>query len=148
MKSSRFGGENDAGLVMPPEEEQRPLSAEELSLVRRWIDAGAAWPAEADPAGPNPAGGHWAFQPVRRPDPPVVNDEGWGRTPLDAFVFAKLAEQHLSPSREATRLELVRRATFDLTGLPPTPEEVQQFLDDDSPRAYEHLIDRLLASFE
>jgi len=141
-------GEGDSGVVMPPEEEQRPLSQQELALVKKWLNTGAHWPDGADTTVTDPAKAtnHWAFQPVHRPTPPVVNDEGWGRTPIDAFVFAKLGEKGLSPSREASRLELVRRATYDLTGLPPSPEEVEQFLTDDSPQAYEHLLDRLLGS--
>ncbi len=141
-------GEGDSGIVMPPEEEQRPLSAQEIALVKKWIEAGAVWPDGADTTVTDPAqaAAHWSFQPVHRPDPPAVNDEGWGRTPVDAFIFAKFSEKGLSPSREASRLELIRRATYDLTGLPPTPEEVEQFLADDSPQAYEHLLDRLLAS--
>src|SRR5712691_333061 len=89
---------------------------------------------------------YWAFQPVRRPKPPQVASEQWTRNPIDRFVLAQLEEEGLAPAREADKLTLLRRATFDLTGLPPTPQEVRAFLADKSPVAYEMLIDRLLAS--
>src|SRR5579859_1425140 len=91
-------------------------------------------------------GEYWAFKPVTRPELPATSDNGWSRNPIDRFVLAKLDEQHLKPAREADKLTLIRRATFDLTGLPPTPQEVRAFLTDKSPVAYEKLIDRLLAS--
>ena len=127
--------------------------------MRRWIDQGAPWPSvpggadddspkpadEASSAGKTPLSEHWAFQPVRRVKPPVSRDS-WVDTPIDAFVLAKLQQHHLSPNPEASRIELIRRVTFDLIGLPPTPEAVQTFLNDKSDDAYEHLVDRLLES--
>jgi hypothetical protein len=89
---------------------------------------------------------HWAFQPVRRPALPAVRDGAWPRTSVDRFILARLEEKGLTPSPPADRRTLIRRATFDLTGLPPTPEEVAAFEADPSPDAYERLIDRLLAS--
>jgi hypothetical protein len=89
---------------------------------------------------------YWAFQPVRRPVLPEVSNEQWARNPVDRFVLAQLEEQGLEPAKEADKATLIRRATFDLTGLPPTPQEIRAFLADKSPVAYERLIDRLLAS--
>ncbi len=92
-----------------------------------------------------PKSNHWAFQPVKKIKPPVLHDP-WIDTPIDAFVLAKLKEQRLIPSAAASKLALIRRVTFDLIGLPPTPEEVQAFLADKSDDAYERLVDKLLAS--
>ncbi len=89
---------------------------------------------------------HWAFQPVRRPNPPAVRDTAWARTPVDRFILAKLEEKGLGPSPPADRRTLIRRATFDLLGLPPTPAEVAAFEADPAPDAFARLIDRLLAS--
>ena len=88
----------------------------------------------------------WAFQPVKPVTPPSVKDERWVKTPLDRFVLAKLEAAGLSPSAAANRRTLIRRVTFDLTGLPPTPEEIDAFLKDDQPGAYAKVVDRLLAS--
>src|SRR5437868_2730211 len=89
---------------------------------------------------------HWAFQPVRKPPLPAVKDGAWSRNSVDRFILAKLEEKGLTPSPLAGRRTLIRRATFDLLGLPPTPEEVAAFEADPSPDAYARLIDRLLAS--
>ena len=88
----------------------------------------------------------WSLQPVRRPQPPTVRGAGWVRTPIDAFVLQKLEASGLSPAPEAEKRPLIRRLSFDLTGLPPTPEQVDAFLNDTSPDAYERLVDRYLAS--
>src|SRR5436190_19556367 len=88
----------------------------------------------------------WELRGPVRPEPPAVKRSGWVRTPIDAFVLARLEQQDLAPSPEADRRTLIRRVTFDLTGLPPTPEEVRAFLDDPSSDAYEKLVDRLLSS--
>src|SRR5437868_1903432 len=88
----------------------------------------------------------WAFQKITNPAPPQVQDNGWVKTPVDAFILAKLNEKHLKPNAPADKITLLRRVTLDLTGLPPTPEEVQSFVSDTSPNAYDKLIDRLLAS--
>jgi mono/diheme cytochrome c family protein len=114
-----------------------PLTPAEIGLLRAWIDQGALWP-EAKPE--VSALDWWSLQPLKRPAVP-----GSGN-PLDVFIGAKLGEQHLAGSPEADRRTLIRRATFDLIGLPPKPEEVAAFIDDADPRAYEKLIDRLLAS--
>src|SRR5438067_7739799 len=88
----------------------------------------------------------WSFKPVQRPVPPAVRRQDWVRNPVDRFVLARLEAEGLAPATEADRLTLIRRVTFDLTGLPPTPEEIRAFERDKSPGAYEKLVDRLLAS--
>ncbi len=120
--------------VMPPPKTNRKLTAAQKDTLRRWIDAGAAW------------GKHWAYEPpVRLPLPPV-KDHTWGRTAIDLFVLARLEREGLAPSPEASKETLIRRVTLDLTGLPPTPAEVDAFLADHSPDAYEKVVDRLLSS--
>lgn len=89
---------------------------------------------------------HWSFQPVQRPDLPAVKDERWARTPVDRFILARLETENLQPAADASRVTLIRRVYFDVIGLPPKPEEVDQFLEDQSEDAYEQLVDRLLAS--
>ncbi|MBV8907216.1 MAG: DUF1549 domain-containing protein, partial [Acidobacteriia bacterium] len=89
---------------------------------------------------------YWAFQPIAKPAPPAVKNKQWVKTPIDAFILAKLEERGVQPNPPADKLTLLRRATIDLTGLQPTPEEIQQFLNDHSPDAFEKVVDRLLAS--
>jgi len=133
---------------MPP---GQALSETEVELLRRWIDAGAPWSegmALKPPAGAEKgrAGSDWwSLQPIKRPGVPAVHNRDWVRTPIDAFVLAALEAKGLSPAPEADRRTLIRRVTFDLTGLPPTPEEIDAFLKDGAPDAYEKLVDRLLA---
>jgi hypothetical protein len=124
------------------------LTAEDLALLRRWIDAGAAWPDGVKLAVPEAVadGAWWSLQPLARPAVPAVKDKGWVKTPIDAFILARLEKEGLRPSPEADRLTLLRRVTFDLTGLPPTPEEADAFVNDRSPDAWEKVVDRLLAS--
>ena len=118
----------------------RSLAAPQIALLKQWIDQGAPWPETA-------AGAlHWSFVPPQRPLVPAVRDQAWVRNPVDAFILAELEKQGLRPSPEADRRTLLRRVTLDLTGLPPAPEEVEQFLADRSPDAYEKLVDRQLAS--
>jgi hypothetical protein len=119
---------------MPPPEHGPPLPAREVEILRRWIAQGAPW-AE-----------HWSFG---RPQPqplPEVKNPAWVRQPLDRFVLARLEQEKLTPAPEADRVEWLRRASFDLTGLPPTVEELHAFAADGSPNAYEKAVDRLLAS--
>ena len=133
-------------LKMPPD---KPLDARQVEALARWVELGAPWPADrgAKPVDARPEGAdHWAFQPVTDPKPPAVRDAAWVRTPVDRFILAKLEAVGLTPSAPADRRTLIRRATYDLTGLPPTPAEVEAFAADDSPDAYARLIDRLLAS--
>jgi mono/diheme cytochrome c family protein/cytochrome c553 len=127
---------------MPPKEK---LTAAEIADLAAWVKRGAPFPAAAKTVGPDPAK-HWAFQPVVRPAVPRTRDPKGGANPIDAFVLAKLEAAGLKPAPPADRRTLVRRATFDLTGLPPTPEEIDDFLKDDSPEAFAKVVDRLLAS--
>jgi hypothetical protein len=127
---------------MPP---KAPLKTEQVEAFRAWIAAGA--PYEGEPLQPRRAGPDWwSLRPVNRPAIPRVQDPAQIRTPLDAFILARLDAAGLKPAPEADRATLVRRLSFDLIGLPPTPEEVESFLADRAPGAYERLVDRLLAS--
>ncbi len=124
----------------------RRLTAAEVDLLRRWIDGGAPWPVETERAITAEERAWWAFRPVRKPNPPAVRNAGWARTPIDRFVLFRLEREGLEPAPEASRSDLVRRVSFDLTGLPPSPEEVDTFVRDDAPGAVERLVDRALAS--
>ena len=130
-------------------EKRMPLGREALSpaqieLLKRWIDEGAEMP---DTRNLTPATRlHWAFIAPQRPVLPTVKNKSWVRNPIDNFVLAKLEKENLAPSPEADKITLLRRLSLDLIGLPPTPEEVDSFLKDTSPRAYEKQVDRLLAS--
>jgi hypothetical protein len=138
----RYVSGADPDLVMPPDPKKR-LTEAEVTVLRAWIDQGARWPDDGSTA--EKAETWWSLKPLAKPDPPRLAG-GWARTPVDAFVLAKLREKGLRPSPEADRRTLIRRAYFDLTGLPPTFEEVEAFANDPAPDAYEKLIDRLLAS--
>ncbi|HEV8059715.1 MAG TPA: PSD1 and planctomycete cytochrome C domain-containing protein [Gemmataceae bacterium] len=126
--------EHDPSRQMPPRKSGKKLSAEQIALFRRWIDEGAAWTT------------HWSFQKPERPKLPAVRNVEWARNPIDRFILARLEKESLTPRAEADRETLVRRLTFDLTGLPPTPAEIDAFLADNRPGAYERLVDRLLDS--
>ena len=131
----------DPDSVMPPEKsEAQRLTPEEVALFRAWIDAGPTWPDELAGAMEEQAP-HWSLEPLVAPPLPAAT-----ANPIDAFIQAKLAAQGIAPSPEADHKTLIRRAHFDLTGLPPTPEEVEAFCADPNPLAYEELVDRLLAS--
>ena len=119
---------------MPPVDSGNTLSEAEKQLIRQWVEEGAEWKK------------HWSFEPVRRPELPEVSDAGWRRNGIDHFVLARLDEEGLKPAPEADRATLIRRLSLDLIGLPPTPAEVDAFLRDRSPNAYEKLVDRLLDS--
>jgi hypothetical protein len=127
------------GFAMPPV--GAPLNATEIAKLRTWIDAGANWPASA---GKTVA--LWSFRPIARPAVPEVKRHDWVRNPIDAFILARLTSEGVAPSPEANKTTLIRRASLDLTGLPPTPKEVEEFLRDQRPDAYERLVDRLIAS--
>ncbi len=134
----------DPKLRMPP---GPALPAAEIARLKAWIDAGASWPEEGGPgAGAQERVDHWAFRPVMRPPLPKVRQQGWAINPIDAFVLAKLEARGLKPSPPADRVTLIRRLSLDLIGLPPTPEEVDAFVTDTRPGAYERVVDRLLAS--
>ncbi|MCW3095538.1 MAG: Protein of unknown function (DUF1553)/Protein of unknown function (DUF1549)/Planctomycete [Chthonomonadaceae bacterium] len=144
---------SDAALQMPP---TGKLSAEQIGVLTEWVQRGAPWPAlKSAPAATS--GGiqpfdlrarakHWAWQPVRQPALPTVKQKAWSRNPVDLFVLAKLEAKGLTPAAPADKPTLLRRVTYDLTGLPPTPAELHAFLADTSPKAYEKVVDRLLAS--
>src|SRR6266404_1079879 len=119
---------------MPPAKTGKHLTPEQVGLLRGWVAQGAQWK------------GHWAYLKPERPALPLIKNKRWIRNEIDAFILARLEKQGLSPSREADKVALIRRLSFDLTGLPPTLEEVEVFLGDKSPGAYEAMVDRLLAS--
>ncbi len=129
-----------------------PLADEEIALLKRWISEGAKDDAaSATPAAPLTArekawAEHWAYQKPTRPNPPKVRAKSWMRNPIDRIVLARLEKEGLSPAPEADRVTLLRRLSFDLTGLPPTPAEADAFLADKSPYAYAKVVERLLAS--
>jgi len=142
----------DARIKMPP---QGQLSSDEIDQLSLWVKAGAVWPKSHVSQGTTAAKGddyvitpeqrnYWAFRPVTKPAPPKA--DAWAKTPIDHFIAAKLQEKGLAPVKPANKRTLIRRATFDLTGLPPTPEEVDAFLKDKSARAFAKVVDRLLAS--
>src|SRR5262245_45098492 len=135
----------DGDIKMPPKEKDR-LTPVQVAAIEAWIKSGAAWPAEKGPiAAPSAVAearkSHWSYQPLGRHTPPAGASH-----PIDAFLAAKLKESGLTFAAEADRRTLIRRLSFDLTGLPPTPQEVSAFLADHRPDAYERLVDRLLAS--
>jgi mono/diheme cytochrome c family protein len=123
---------DDPDLRMPPK--GKPLEKNQIALIRRWIEEGAAWQS------------HWAFQPPQPQSPPAIKNQSWVRNPIDAFILQRLEDAGLSPAPPADKVALIRRAYHDLIGLPPTPEEVDRFVADTSPNAYEQLVDHLLAS--
>ena len=124
---------DDEDEIMPPPESHKVLTKEQIAMLRQWIQDGAVYE------------GHWSFQPVVRHPLPEVRQKDWVRQPFDAFVLAKLEANGLAPAPEADRRTLVRRVSFDLTGLAPTPEMLDAFLADTAPDAYERYVDRLLA---
>jgi hypothetical protein len=129
----RITAKEDEGR-MPPAKSGKTLTAAEIELLRRWVEEGATYAA------------HWAYVPPKRHPTPAVKDATWPANSIDHFILARLEREGLRPSPEADRRTLVRRLSFDLTGLPPTPAEVEAFEKDADPKAYEKLVDRLLAS--
>ena len=131
------------GKIMPPA--GAPLTAAEIATLRAWIDSGADWGAVTTSKAAS-AATHWSFRKIERPALPAVKNAAWARNPIDRFILARLEKEGIAPSAEADRATLFRRANLDLTGLPPTPQEVDEFLRDTRPDAYERAVDRLLAS--
>lgn len=119
---------------MPPVDSNRTLTALQIETLKRWVDQGAKWKS------------HWAFVPPRRAEPPAVHQSDWPINSIDRFILARLEAENLRPSPEARKDTLLRRVTFDLTGLPPTTQELDAFLADPDSNAYEKVVDRLLAS--
>jgi hypothetical protein len=120
--------------IMPPAKTLKKLSAAQKEMLKKWIAAGAEYQA------------HWSFLPIKRPPVPPVKNKSWVRTPIDAFILARLEAAGLQPSPEADRRCLARRVSLDLIGLPPPPEEVEAFVNDTDPDAYERFVDKLLQS--
>ena len=127
---------DDDNYRMPPADFNKTLTPEQIDVITQWIREGATWEE------------HWAFTTPVRPTPPDVKDRDWVRNPIDAFILSRLEKEDLQPASEADKRTLIRRLSFDLTGLPPTREEVRQFLADDSPDAYEKVIDAFMAKPE
>jgi len=124
----------DEDEVMPPPDSNRKLSLHQIDLLRRWVDEGAKW------------GQPWAFVPLRKPAVPTPRQQGWARNDVDRFILARLAKEGLQPASEASRETWLRRVSLDLTGLPPTQPDLDAFLTDSTGKAYEKVVDRLLAS--
>ncbi|HWB14716.1 MAG TPA: PSD1 and planctomycete cytochrome C domain-containing protein [Edaphobacter sp.] len=127
---------------MPPDEQ---LPAAEIALLERWIARGAPDPRESNAQKIDPEK-LWALRPIQRPDVPDVKAESWGYDDLDAFILQRLEAEGITPASDADHFTILRRVTFDLTGLPPTPEEIEAFVNDTSGHAYENVVDRLLDS--
>ena len=130
----RIAPETPARRMPPPYSDRKPLSEKEVATLRAWIEQGAKWQ------------GHWSFNAPVRPAEPSVKQAAWARNPIDRFILARLEREGLSPSPETDKARLLRRVSFDLTGLPPTLPELDAFFNDRSPDAYEKVVDRLLAS--
>ncbi len=145
--------QTDPEFKMPP---SGKLNADQINDIARWVGMGAPWPgSEKNPVKlvkktekeiTDKDREHWSFQPIKRPPTPSVKNAAWVANPIDAFIAAKLDGKSLAPNPPATKTEVVRRLYYNLTGLPPTPQEVEAFMNDPSPRAYENLADKLLAS--
>jgi hypothetical protein len=141
---------HEGGLEMPSEKPKLPPQI--IADFEQWVALGAPHTEEGEIRAANPATdprqarGYWAFQPVKAPAIPRVKDERWAANSIDRFVLAKLEAQQLVPAQPAAKSDLVRRVYFDVTGLPPSPDEVEAFVNDRAPDAYERLVDRLLAS--
>ena len=133
--------------LMPAE--GKPLTEEQIGLLRAWIDQGSVWPGQPDGNNDNAAStlnrNFWSFRPLK-PIAPPDDYEAWIINPIDAFIIEKLKSAQLTPSKPAERISLIRRLFFDILGLPPTPEEIETFANDTSPTAYAELVDRVLAS--
>ncbi len=125
---------DDPELKMPPPESNLNLSFKEIAIISRWIEQGAEYKK------------HWSFIKPTKSDIPITNNPKWVRTPIDAFVLERLETKNMKPEKEASKADLIRRASFDLRGLPPSIQEIDLFIKDKSPNAYEMLLDRLLTS--
>ena len=125
---------HDPDDLMPPPESKNPMTQDQINLLIEWVRQGAEWE------------GHWAFVAPMTPDLPLVNQSEWVRNPIDRFVLSKLETKGLTPNEEADRATLIRRVAFDLTGLPPSPAEVEAFEENTDPSAYEQMVDDYLNS--
>jgi hypothetical protein len=150
IKAVRY---QDKDLQMPPSKDGGgKLTDAEIATLTEWVKMGAPDPRKDAPATGKLTGltekarEHWAYQPVKNPTPPKVKNSAWGRTPVDAFIMAKLEEKGMKPAADTPKENLLRRATYDLTGLPPTPVEIKAFLADTAPDAFAKVVDRLMAT--
>lgn len=142
---------SDDSLKMPP---KKQLTPEQVADLTQWVKEGAVWPAVGVPVDLNKPNEkyerlrkeHWAWQPLKATSAPQVSDAAWARDDIDRYILAKLDERGLKPVADADKVTLIRRVTFDLTGLPPSPEEIDAFVNDSSATAFEKVVDRLLAS--
>ncbi|PQO37968.1 PSD1 and planctomycete cytochrome C domain-containing protein [Blastopirellula marina] len=140
------------GIYQMPPKSRMPDA--EIAKLEQWVNSGAAWPVEDEANTPKKQtfdlaqrkAEHWSWQPVRRPEIPHVQNEAWAKDPIDNFILAKLEAANLAPNSPAERTTLLRRIYFDLTGLPPTPQQVEAFLNDESPDAFAKVVDQLLAT--
>ena len=146
VKAIRY---SDPDLQMPPKGKKLP--PEIIANLESWVKMGAPMPELASGQSARTAieearAKHWAFQPLSKPSPPMVRNTGWVKNPVDRFILQTLEKKHLDPAAAADRRTLIRRVTYDLLGLPPTPAEVETFVEDRSPDAYAQVVERLLAS--
>ena len=125
---------DDDSEQMPPPESGKSLSSDQKKTLKRWIQSGAPYER------------HWAFLAPKRPELPNVKNSEWPENPIDYFALARLEKENLSPSPRAARRTLIRRVALDVTGLPPTPDEIHQFLGDESDDSYEKMVDHFLNS--
>jgi len=130
-------------LKMPPTGQLKP---EEIAVFKRWVEAGLPWPEDRTRVAQQTPSTHWSFQPPKQSGEPLLKDKSWARNSIDKFILARLEKEGLRPSPEADKVTLIRRLSLDLLGLPPAPADVDAFLCDRRPDAYERLVDRLLAS--
>jgi mono/diheme cytochrome c family protein len=131
---------------MPPEDSGDALTAEQIGLLRAWIDQGLQWPDDGKGDVNTAAAKLWSLQPIVRPKAPTADTTKWIRNPIDAFILAKLEKESVTPSPEADRLTLIRRVYLDLLGLPPNEAEIQSYVNSQQPDAYEQMVDRALES--
>ena len=135
---------DDKEMLMPPKGSR--LSANEIATITKWVDEGAIWPEGVDLAKVEDRRDHWSFKPLAQPVYPEIREKSWPRDPIDQFILARLEKEGLKPAQEADRATWLRRVTLNLTGLPPTPEQVSKFVRDKRPNAYPLAVDELLES--
>ena len=134
---------DEKDLRMPPKGEK--LTVEQVDKLKSWVDSGANWPEESSKTARDPKD-HWGFKKPAKPTEPITKNNSWARNPIDKFVLERLEKEGLKPSVEADKPTLLRRVSLDLIGLPPTPQEIDEFVKDAAPDAYEKVVDRLLKS--
>jgi hypothetical protein len=136
--------ESDPDVRMPLD--GKPLTAKEVATLTTWVKQGAVWPDRADLVRLDDKRDHWSFKPVIRPDPPAVQDRDWARNDIDRFNLSRLEQEGLRPAPEADRVTWLRRVSYDLIGLPPSPKELEAFINDEREDAYERIVEKLLNS--